>query len=101
MTGEFPASMASNAENVPIWWRHHEYFRATCLTPPDPIIFLIAEPDPASTIACDFEPGSMCGYSDISIHNMAKWECVDIDEVRNISGDIAYVFPATDAVSIA
>ena len=23
-TGEFPARMASNAENVPIWWRHHE-----------------------------------------------------------------------------
>ena len=23
-TGEFTAQMASNAENVPIWWRHHE-----------------------------------------------------------------------------
>ena len=23
-TGEFPAEMASNAENVSIWWRHHE-----------------------------------------------------------------------------
>ena len=23
-TGEFPAQMASNAENVPIWWRHHK-----------------------------------------------------------------------------
>ena len=22
-TGEFSAQMASNAENVPIWWRHH------------------------------------------------------------------------------
>ena len=22
-TGEFPAQMASNAENVPVWWRHH------------------------------------------------------------------------------
>ena len=22
-TDEFPAQMASNAENVPIWWRHH------------------------------------------------------------------------------
>ena len=22
--GEFPAQMASNAENVSIWWRHHE-----------------------------------------------------------------------------
>ena len=23
-TGEFPAQMASNAENISIWWRHHE-----------------------------------------------------------------------------
>ena len=24
VTGEFPAQMASNAENVSIWWRHHK-----------------------------------------------------------------------------
>ena len=23
LTGEFPVQMASNAENVSIWWRHH------------------------------------------------------------------------------
>ena len=23
VTGEFPAQMASNAENVSFWWRHH------------------------------------------------------------------------------
>ena len=23
VTGEFPAQMASNAENFSIWWRHH------------------------------------------------------------------------------
>ena len=23
VTGEFPAQMASNPENVSIWWRHH------------------------------------------------------------------------------
>ena len=27
VTGEFPAQMASNAENVSIWWRHHTYSR--------------------------------------------------------------------------
>ena len=26
VTGEFPAQMASNAENVSIWWRHHALF---------------------------------------------------------------------------
>ena len=25
-TGKFPAQMASNAENVSIWWRHHDQF---------------------------------------------------------------------------
>ena len=25
VTGEFPAQRASNAENVSIWWRHHEH----------------------------------------------------------------------------
>ena len=24
VTGEFPALKASNAENVSIWWRHHD-----------------------------------------------------------------------------
>ena len=31
-TGEFPAQRASNAENVSIWWRHHDSQRdKTCL----------------------------------------------------------------------
>ena len=31
-TGEFPAQMVSNAENVAIWWRHHEYVPPTLAT---------------------------------------------------------------------
>ena len=27
VTGEFPAQMASNAENVSIWWRHHVEYK--------------------------------------------------------------------------
>ena len=30
-TGEFPAHMASNAEYVSIWWRHHENMGNTCV----------------------------------------------------------------------
>ena len=26
VTDEFPAQMASNTENVSIWWRHHEWY---------------------------------------------------------------------------
>ena len=35
-TGEFPAQLASNAENVSIWWRHHGW--TTCLLCGDPHI---------------------------------------------------------------
>ena len=40
VTGEFPAQMASNAENASIWWRHHELMvrwdscNATYTSPP-------------------------------------------------------------------
>ena len=30
-TGEFPAQMASNAENVSIWWRHHDCYEIVML----------------------------------------------------------------------
>ena len=30
-TGEFPAQMASNAENVSIWWRHHDLHGLTLI----------------------------------------------------------------------
>ena len=31
-TGEFPAQMASNAENVSIWWRHHENLKGAAVS---------------------------------------------------------------------
>ena len=31
MTGEFPAQMVSNAENVSIWWRHYELVMITLM----------------------------------------------------------------------
>ena len=34
VTGEFPAQRASNAENVSIWWRHHEIIPKCCITAP-------------------------------------------------------------------
>ena len=33
-TGELPAQMASNAENVSIWWRHHEVFQNVKVSAP-------------------------------------------------------------------
>ena len=38
VTGEFPAQRASNADNVSIWWRHHEirYWPLPCSTLKNP-----------------------------------------------------------------
>ena len=38
-TGEFPAQMASNAENISIWWRHYVFAMLYCI--------------PLSSMACD------------------------------------------------
>ena len=32
VTGEFPAQRASNAENISIWWRHHDAWIMTVIT---------------------------------------------------------------------
>ena len=42
VTGEFPAQMVSNTENISIWWRHHDlrvnmYSLAMPLLPPLPL----------------------------------------------------------------
>ena len=40
---EFPAQMASDAEKVSIWWRHHgNYSIANHANPPGPSIYTIA-----------------------------------------------------------
>ena len=39
-TGEFPVQMASNAENVSIWWRHDEYIEIYVLDFMDESLFL-------------------------------------------------------------
>ena len=43
-TGEFPAQMASNAENVSIWWRHHGTWNAPSYSshPASVPLFLVA-----------------------------------------------------------
>ena len=41
VTGEFPTQRASNAGNVAIWWRHHEYFYL-----PQSLIVYIGKRDP-------------------------------------------------------
>ena len=35
VTGEFPAQMTNNAENVSIWWRHHVLYQVGCICSPN------------------------------------------------------------------
>ena len=41
-TGEFPAQKASNAENVSIWWRHHDIQKSGCSHTSHHPLFLFA-----------------------------------------------------------
>ena len=41
-TGEFPTQMASNAENVSIWWRHHEYTHSVLQELSTRVVFVVA-----------------------------------------------------------
>ena len=47
-TGEFPAQRASNAENVSIWWRHHDYFVRWAAANRDSDLCLLRMADSAS-----------------------------------------------------
>ena len=56
-TGEFPAQMASNAENVSIWWRHHAFMmkpwhgNPLCITGP---LWLVDSPHKGPVMqSCD------------------------------------------------
>ena len=54
-TGEFPAQMASNAENVSIWWRHHETQSTASVIPNQSPPFLKHEGGdgtPTSVVVC-------------------------------------------------
>ena len=41
VTGEFPAQMASNAENASIWWRHHDIFHNFQMFLTPPVLFTV------------------------------------------------------------
>ena len=46
VTGECPAQMASNAENVSFWWRHHEDGLSSYEIPYDRLIVIMGRPTP-------------------------------------------------------
>ena len=55
VTGEFPAQMASNAENVSIWWRHHASSAETGIFWANPVNIMVDAqvlciPQPSATM---------------------------------------------------
>ena len=48
-TGEFPAQMASNAENVSIWWRHHDSTKMQIWWLKNLVYFMLYIPDQHTT----------------------------------------------------
>ena len=48
-TGEFPAQMAGNAENVSIWWRHHGGKRFYVIRPPWDATYHMAMENPSGS----------------------------------------------------
>ena len=63
-TGEFPAQMASNAQDVSIWWRHHA--REKLDTP---------------TVSF------ACRYTDLKYRKKQSWNCVTF-----IMGTLPYIY---------
>ena len=68
VTGEFLAQMASNAENVSIWWRHHGCCRSW------PMATIDDDDDEIYDGAVD-EPFASCMIVHFSAH-ISKWELV-------------------------
>ena len=76
VTGEFPAQMASNAENVSIWWRHHVFQDSDCPSASETILNNMGKWTKTSSTnrvhifreCFVIEPHSMLGELDKSIH---------------------------------
>ena len=63
VTGEFPAQMASNAENVSLWWRHHETLQFLFWPHVCTFLFWMV-----------YGTGALCDLWDKSI--VAKWDAL-------------------------
>ena len=62
VTGEFPTQRVSNAENVSIWWRHHDSMKTTPTSTPPLTVWSLTKKDP-------WIPQS------IVKHNLLYWHC--------------------------
>ena len=78
-TGEFPAQMASNAENVSIWWRHHVRHEQNGRRFADDILKCISVQDLF---------GILTPMSEVHI----PWECVSTFQVNGLAASRRQMF---------
>ena len=73
VTGEFPAQRASNAENVSIWWRHHEPSMVISVPADVPTINVTAPSASVLMIADNISWGTMKNTYDLYNVSTIGW----------------------------
>ena len=81
---EFPAQMASNAENVSIWWRYHATRQATI----EGVKFVKAIPD-TTPVMCDKIPPVDCTQT--NQRDLPRFDRAPLDKNKNQT--LYYLFP--------
>ena len=98
-TGEFPAQMASDAENVSIWWRHHEqwYLTSICV----PVIKIIAPHKGLIFIKMAFERRYIYRYVVKTVHHQSLLYQQGYDNIPSKSWDeIIHPFPNSNVCTV-
>ena len=71
VTGEFPAQRASNAENVSIWWCHHDTIRVIRLSPNTGYILMVQDCSISSNSAMKL--WQFCTYPSIYLEILRQY----------------------------
>ena len=94
-TGEFPTQMASDAENVSIWWRHHDHCNVcntvvsvNLLSPSDAIRSDQPWPSLVQVMACCLMASSHCLNNCWLITNEAFWRAAKHNFIIGDARDI-------------
>ena len=110
-TGESPAQMASNAENVSIWWRHHDLWNLSLQIIPTYWMATMKNRTPIYEIlkaVAFYTSGSVifqCVHSSLwnIIPHCTKWPAITMEIIirsPNVCKDVSHLFPITLVLSL-
>ena len=95
-TGEFPAQMASNADNVSIWWRHHECVGFLCHAPVHRLTkfyqhFVIAGySGPKNAVDLWSIPSRLCAFRGLTYQRASPMKPAHRESASNDYGSLSY-----------